>query len=429
MNPKFEWLLVLASLLVAPAVRADALGLREYLDAVVQHNPDLQAQRESIVAAQAGVSVAGLRPDPQFSGGIASKELYRPNKPNASTALAAGVSFTVETGGKRAARLQAAQSTVRLAQATVGQFERQLSADAAAAFIESCRTRAVLMRKQASLGAMQEIVRVNEVRLAAGDVGRLELNQSRLEAQRFQAEVVSAGGDADAAAVKVATFAGQRIEDAALPLQCAWQPAELGDADALLRQALAERDDVRVAQAVVDSALDAAALARANRSVDPSVNLGLSNTPAVRALLDAGGGLSNTPAQRSLALNLTVSMPIPLSRLQDGELRQAESALSQARLQQRAVLLKAEGELRATFAQHAAALTNLRAYRQQLLAEAEQVLEGTRLSYRKGAASLLDLLNAQRSADEVYQAYLQAVADQANAQLRLQLSAGGRAAL
>jgi cobalt-zinc-cadmium efflux system outer membrane protein len=52
-----------------------------------------------------------------------------------------------------------------------------------------------------------------------------------------------------------------------------------------------------------------------------------------------------------------------------------------------------------------------------------------RLSYRKGAASLLDLLEAQRSADEVHLAHLQAVADLANARVKLQLSSGSKVSL
>jgi outer membrane protein, heavy metal efflux system len=49
-----------------------------------------------------------------------------------------------------------------------------------------------------------------------------------------------------------------------------------------------------------------------------------------------------------------------------------------------------------------------------------------RTSYRKGATSLLQLLNAQRTADDVYLSYLQALADLASATVKLQLSAGMR---
>lgn len=53
-----------------------------------------------------------------------------------------------------------------------------------------------------------------------------------------------------------------------------------------------------------------------------------------------------------------------------------------------------------------------------------EVVAGMRLSYRSGAASLLELLAAQRSADDAYVAYLQAQADAATATVQLELSIG-----
>jgi cobalt-zinc-cadmium efflux system outer membrane protein len=93
-----------------PAQQVAKLGLREYLDAVSELNLNLQAQRQTVTSTEAGVSIAGVRPDPQFGGGIASKELYGPHKPSASTATTASIAFTLETGGKRDARLRAARS-------------------------------------------------------------------------------------------------------------------------------------------------------------------------------------------------------------------------------------------------------------------------------------------------------------------------------
>lgn len=424
--------LLQAALLIAAAAHAQTpspVDLREYLDAVAEKNLDLQTQHETLVAARAGVSIAGVRPDPQFNGGIASKELSSANKPSAATALTAGISWTLETGGKREARLRAARSNVKLTEANVAAFKRQLDVDASASFIESCRAQAVLARKETGLTAMREIVRVNEVRFKAGDIGRLEWSQSRIEADRFQADVTLARADAIAADLNLANFLGERREQrfAGRSLACAWPAGEAqSSADNIVAQALDARDDVQQARATVDNARDNVALARANRAVDPTLNVGLTNTPRINPMLDGGGNVTNSPAERSLALNLTVSVPIPLSRMQRGELVQAESALTQAQLQLGAVLLKAETDVRVAHAQYGASAGNLQAYTEHVLVDAQQVLDGTRTSYRKGAASLLELLNALRTADEVYLAYLQAVADSANARVRLQQSAGQR---
>jgi outer membrane protein, heavy metal efflux system len=134
---------------------------REYLEAVEKHSLDLQNQRENITSARAGVAIAGVRPDPLLTTGIASKELNAANKPSASTATTVGLAITLETAGKRGRRISAAQDSVKLTEANVGAFLHDLELQSAAAFVEACRTREALERKQSSLKAFQEVVRAN----------------------------------------------------------------------------------------------------------------------------------------------------------------------------------------------------------------------------------------------------------------------------
>jgi len=100
--------------------------------------------------------------------------------------------------------------------------------------------------------------------------------------------------------------------------------------------------------------------------------------------------------------------------------------VTQAQLQLQSTLLRAETEVRVTYTQYLAAAQNVQDYVARVLADADRVLDGVRTSYRLGAASLLELLNAQRTADDVYLGYRQAVADLSNAIVRLQLSTGVR---
>ncbi len=405
-----------------------ASGFQRYLAAVEQNNLDLQAQRETLTSAQAGVSIAGVRPDPQLTAGIDSKELYGLIYNNTATTAIAGLAFTLETAGKRNARIRAAESNVRLTDATVGAFRRQLFADAAGAFVEACRSTAALKRRESSLDAMRATVRANEIRFKAGDIGKLELVQSRVEADRFGADVVSARADTAAAGMVLSNFLGKPYRDIlGEQINCEFGQDQLADdVDALTRRALESREDVLAAKSGMDNARDNIDLAKANRYIDPVVNVGVKNTPRIYPVMDAGGTVTNSPAEHSNTLGLTVTIPIPLSRLQNGELVQAQSALTQAQLQMRSVLLKAETDVRTSFLQYQAAAENLQSYREHVLDDAERLLEGVRLSYRKGAASLLDLLNAQRTADDIYLAYLQAQANLANAKVKLQQSAGKR---
>jgi cobalt-zinc-cadmium efflux system outer membrane protein len=240
--------------------------------------------------------------------------------------------------------------------------------------------------------------------------------------------VTTAAADAEAALINLSLPLGRPFDavfGGASP-DCELKPqATPPDLDAFVSQALAQRRDVRAAQAAVDNARDVAELARANRWVDPVVNVGLTNTPRINPVVDGSGTVTNSPTlQRSLTLGLTVSVPIPLSRTQDGELRQAEAALTQAQLQLTSALLKAQADVRATYSRYRAVVENEARYREQVQQDSERVLEGARISYRKGASSLLELLDAQRTADQIALDHLQAQADLANATVKLQVNAG-----
>lgn len=86
------------------------LPFQRYLDAVEQHSLDLAAQRENITSAKAGISIAGLRPDPNLSLGYGPREFGKEVDPKPPVSASVGLEWTIETGGKRQKRIQAAHS-------------------------------------------------------------------------------------------------------------------------------------------------------------------------------------------------------------------------------------------------------------------------------------------------------------------------------
>ncbi len=415
--------LLIPLMLAATAAQAEPLRFADYLAAVEQHSLDLAAQREGVTAARAGVSIAALPPDPSLSWGVGPKEFSREVNPKPRLAQSLSLSWTVETAGKRGRRVQAAESNVVLAEANAEGVRHGLYNAAASAFAEACRSREALRRQEMTQQALADVVKANEVRRKAGDIGGLELLQSRSERDRYQAAVVKARADAQVAMLNLAVPLSRHVADVfgEPTLACSYDAFEPGDdVAALVERALRERDDVRIARAALVNAQDNAGLARANRYVDPSVSVSYGYAPHGRSSSDADGSV------RSNTVSLSVSMPIPLSRLQRGELVQAEAAVTQAQLALRQAELKAEADVRATLALFQAARENRARYRDSVLADSQKVLDGMRVSYRNGAASLLELLNAQRSADDAYLADLQSQADLASATVQLQLSLAQR---
>ena len=419
---------LLAAWLIAPGAIAAPLSFETYLAAVESHSLELQAQQTSITSAKAGIGIAGLRPDPEFTLG-ATRETVRSVEHRPITWNPA-ISMAIETGGKRAARLKAAHSNVALAEETVAGFRSELYRTAAAAFTEACRTREVAARKRQTMAALSTVVEANAVRRKAGDVGGIELLQSRVERDQFQAELAQARSEADSAMLALSPPLGRQF-DALFPdaqLACDFAAYENKDASVLVAQALDARSDVRIARATLDNLRDGAALVRANRSVDPTVTLGLAAARGYHDGIDGSGNpVDGSP--RSRALSLSLAIPIPLSRRDKGDVVQAEAGVTQAMLALRQAELQAETQVRTAQRQLRAAQDRLARYRDGVLVDAQKVVDGMRLSYVKGNASLLEWLAAQRSADDAYQGYVQARADAAIASTQLQLAIGQRPSL
>ena len=419
---------LLAAWLIAPGAIAAPLSFETYLAAVESHSLELQAQQTSITSAKAGIGIAGLRPDPEFTLG-ATRETVRSVEHRPITWNPA-ISMAIETGGKRAARLKAAHSNVALAEETVAGFRSELYGTAAAAFTEACRTREVAARKRQTMAALSTVVEANAVRRKAGDVGGIELLQSRVERDQFQAELAQARSEADSAMLALSPPLGRQL-DALFPdaqLACDFAAYENKDASVLVAQALDARSDVRIARATLDNLRDGAALVRANRSVDPTVTLGLAAARGYHDGIDGSGNpVDGSP--RSRALSLSLAIPIPLSRRDKGDVVQAEAGVTQAMLALRQAELQAETQVRTAQRQLRAAQDRLARYRDGVLVDAQKVVDGMRLSYVKGNASLLEWLAAQRSADDAYQGYVQARADAAIASTQLQLAIGQRPSL
>jgi len=171
-------LLCTASLL-AFSLHAGPVTITHYLAAVEQHSPQLQSAQQEVISAEAEISIARLRPDPElmFSS---ERERIRSGEPRPST-RGLELSWELETGGKRGARIRSAQSGVQLAKAGQYDTRQQLLAEAAEAFIQSCHDQLALERKQDTLAAFERIEQANALRHQAGDIGGGEWLQSRLE--------------------------------------------------------------------------------------------------------------------------------------------------------------------------------------------------------------------------------------------------------
>ena len=175
----------------APPARPSApltidAAVREALD----HNLTLLAERFNITVAEAGVLTASLRPNPVVTANlmVPQQSLIDAGITPAEQVIRTDVVF--ERGGKRERRMDTAQLAKSVAELQVLNTTRALILDVASAFTDVQLAELNLALARENLTALDDIVRVNTVRVRTGDLARVELSRSNLEALQFQNEVL-----------------------------------------------------------------------------------------------------------------------------------------------------------------------------------------------------------------------------------------------
>ncbi len=389
------------------------IQLRGFLKEVLETNLDLAASRFGVSIAEAQLSLARLVPDPQLTAGIDSMDLTDQKLP---TTTVVGLSQTIELGGKRRARVVEATAGRSLAEAQLEDLLQTVRANAAKAFVDALAARQILALKRRTLESVERLVAATEQRLRAGDVSATALAQVKVEAERFRSELVSAEGEAKASDMALELFLGSAKAGASTALEPVGD-LQLAvrdvDPEPLIARAVETRSDLMVSLRSGEVAKAHVGSVQASRWVDPSLAAEMKQAPA-----DAGGGI---PAARTLGL--TLAMPLPFSKLSRADLEGALAAASQAQTQVQAARRRVDVEVRQALARYEAARKSVAIYAGGILANADHALEATRYSYERGAARLIEVLDAQRTVDDVYLGYATALADRARALVTLQRAA------
>jgi cobalt-zinc-cadmium efflux system outer membrane protein len=102
----------------------------------------------------------------------------------------------------------------------------------------------------------------------------------------------------------------------------------------------------------------------------------------------------------------------------------ALAVAAQARSQLAVAELRVEVEIRTAAARYRSARQRVQSFDGGILKSADELLEAKRFSYQRGAATLLELLDAQRSANDIRADYEQALSDAVRAEIDFERASG-----
>lgn len=372
------------------AARLD-LKLSEYdrVAAAMYPNPVLSYQIGNLVAGR------GNRYTPE-SGGPAHPGVFT------QTVHAIGISQTIDIWSKRGQRMDVAAQSQRVRQLQLEDLLREVAHSVRSAFVEALRNRMQLDFAKEVQGRYDETVRLSRSRRQTGEISESEFRKIELEGLRYRNAVVDAELEYDLSRQQLAAVMGLgsttslafELEDVAVPVLGA-------SAEGLLRQAIELRPDYRAA--VESRRLVEGSVSLAQREAYPDLTLGVT---FVHSGFEISGDNPNT-------FGLGASIPLPLfDRNQAGigrarvRAQMSENDITRLELQIRHDVASAVRRY-----QRAEALLTL--YRDGgMLKRAEDAQAVAERSYKSGAISLLEFLEAQRTFLEIRDQYLNAVADQ-----------------
>jgi cobalt-zinc-cadmium efflux system outer membrane protein len=403
----------------APAeiTASEEIKFSAFLAEVAASNLDYAAQRYNVPIAEAQVLAARVSPNPVLAAGTSGRDItdHGENREPANNSV--GLTQTIELAGKRGKRVAVARANLAQAAATLEDFFRNLRGTAADAFIDALANRRIAEEKKRSAESLDQLVTANQKRLEVGDIGETDVTQSRVDALQFRSEFLAALSGARVAAVGLEQLLGRNHSSGTLVAVGNLEgPARTLDEEALVQRALGSRPDVMAARRAFASARASFELAKAMRV--PDLDVGFTYQDNQRSHNEVA------PAPTYASIGVSLSLPIPLWNRYRGELEAARQTALQSEVSLRAVEVRARVEVRQAVARYRLANERVAMYVGGALADAAAVYKAKTFSYEHGATNLLDVLNAEKTENDVRLAYLDALAERAKALVAAEQAAG-----
>lgn len=394
-----------------PSVR---ITLDEALRLALQHNHALQAARSTIPQSQALETTANLRPNPVLSWDAQFLPIFQPDQFTADfidsqSQFDLGLSYTYEIGGKRQHRLRAARDVTAATRSTVADNERTLSFNVGQQFVAAVLAESEVEFTAQDLESFQKSVDISETRYKAGAISEGDLLKIKLQLLQFQNDVLSA----KLAKIQALSALRQLLGFESVPddydvegkLEYVPVHASLDDLKAL---ALGTRPDLRAAQQNVTAAQSAAALAEVNRKRDLTTTF----------------TYSHVASTSTAAIFFNIQLPI-FDRNQ-GEIARTRYVITQNQQ-------LASETTQQVFTDVVNAYQNLRTseqivelYEGGYVDQAIKSRDISEYAYKRGAVSLLDYLDSERTYRANQLAYRQALASYMTALEQMRQAEGTR---
>jgi cobalt-zinc-cadmium efflux system outer membrane protein len=381
--------------------------LDRIIELALERNPAIAGARSTIQQNEGRQIQAGAYPNPTIGGNTGTGVVRDPSVGPRITEYGMSLHQTVEWPGMRAARKDAAEAG--LASATVGLDEAKLNliAEVKQGFYELLLAERTVDVLQQNLEIVQEVARLVKARVRSGEGPQFELVKAEVEVLKAKQEVTKAKNS-----VRVKLVGLDTLTAGALGTRYKVQ----GDFRIL-------RDHLAYEQMVSRDPSQHPTLKRQGKLVEQAEFTVSKERQGRVPNVTLFGGYHREIGREAVVGG--VSVPTPLWYLQQGHIA---TALGVQRKEE-AEFIRARNDLVRAINQHAreaeTAQELILVYEEGLIKQGQEALRIAQLSFRQGASSLLEVLDAQRVQRQITVDYNQARFELSLALTRFERAVGG----
>jgi cobalt-zinc-cadmium efflux system outer membrane protein len=390
------------------------LTLDDAIRLALQHNHALLAIRSTILQSQAQETTANLRPNPVLSWDSQFFPLFQPSQfsldyLNDQAQFDLGIGYLFERGKKRQHRLQAARDVTAVTRSQVSDNERTLAFNVSQQFIAALLAKSALELAQQNLEGFTKTLDLSAERLKVGQMSQGDFLKIKLQLLQFQTDLSAA----KLAKIQALAALRQLVGFESVPDnydvqgELAYQPVHASEDD-LKALALRSRPDLMAAEQGVIGARSQLALAQANGKRDLNASFVYQHVAGV----NSGAFFFN--------------MELPIFTRNQGEIARTRYAITQAQEQESEVSEQVMTDVTDAYESLHTSDQIVQLYQTGYTEQAKQSRDISEYAYQRGAASLLDYLDAERTYRANQLAYRQALAAYMTAVEQMRQAVGTR---
>ncbi len=357
------------------------------LNRLLQCNLDIVDSKRNIIANEANLTIAGQMQNPNLTIGIGSisPKLGVGSGSYFDKTIDNSIRYEqlIERGNKRELRKKSAESQLTASGEDVHDVERQQSISLLRAMVDLAAVDERINLLSQVVAIYEEALKSSSIRTEKGDLPAIDVQRQRIDANRAQIELRQAQTEAKSAQITLAKLLAWESRASLLradPSILDIAPVNSSNFD------LSSRADIKAAKMRVESAASQLDLAHALRKSDITAGVQYDHWPTSNANTNGTGD----------TISFTVGIPLTVNHSYEGEIARANSDYEAAKESLLHIEANAKIEWERMNADVASAETNLEILQKEQLPRAEGVASTIELGYKKGALSLLELLDARR---------------------------------